>query len=48
MVRPLDEVNDVFAALEAGSVVGRAVLQVADDAVRVPDGVRASDIVGAS
>ena len=28
-VRPLEEVNDVFAALEAGEVVGRAVLDVA-------------------
>lgn len=29
LVRPLDAVNDVFAALESGSVVGRAVLDVA-------------------
>lgn len=29
MVRPLDEVNQVVAALEAGEVVGRAVLDVA-------------------
>jgi D-arabinose 1-dehydrogenase-like Zn-dependent alcohol dehydrogenase len=28
MVRPLDEVNDVFAALQAGDVVGRAVLEI--------------------
>ena len=28
-VRPLEEVNDAFAALEAGEVVGRAVLDVA-------------------
>ncbi|MGH2672831.1 MAG: alcohol dehydrogenase catalytic domain-containing protein [Actinomycetota bacterium] len=29
MVRPLEEVNEVFQALESGSVVGRAVLEVA-------------------
>jgi propanol-preferring alcohol dehydrogenase len=29
LVRPLEAVNDVFAALESGSVVGRAVLDVA-------------------
>lgn len=29
MVRPLEEVNEVFSALEAGDVVGRAVLDVA-------------------
>jgi D-arabinose 1-dehydrogenase-like Zn-dependent alcohol dehydrogenase len=29
LVRPLDAVNDVFTALEAGEVVGRAVLEVA-------------------
>jgi D-arabinose 1-dehydrogenase-like Zn-dependent alcohol dehydrogenase len=29
MVRPLEDVNEVFEALEAGSVVGRAVLEVA-------------------
>jgi D-arabinose 1-dehydrogenase-like Zn-dependent alcohol dehydrogenase len=31
MVRPLEEVNEVFEALEEGSVVGRAVLEVAAD-----------------
>ncbi len=30
MVRPLEQVNEVFAALTAGSVVGRAVLDVAN------------------
>ena len=29
LVRPLDAVNDVFTALEAGEIVGRAVLEVA-------------------
>jgi D-arabinose 1-dehydrogenase-like Zn-dependent alcohol dehydrogenase len=48
LVRPLDEVNDVFAALEAGSVVGRAVLEVTSDAAGVPDAGRPSDIVSAS
>jgi D-arabinose 1-dehydrogenase-like Zn-dependent alcohol dehydrogenase len=33
LVRPLDDVNDVFSALEEGGVVGRAVLQVADEAM---------------
>ena len=47
MVRPLDDVNDVFAALEAGSVVGRAVLEVASDPARVPGEGKASDIVSA-
>jgi D-arabinose 1-dehydrogenase-like Zn-dependent alcohol dehydrogenase len=28
MVRPLDEVNEVFEALEGGKVAGRAVLDV--------------------
>ena len=28
LVRPLEDVNDVFAALEAGDVVGRAVLEI--------------------
>jgi D-arabinose 1-dehydrogenase-like Zn-dependent alcohol dehydrogenase len=31
MVRPLEEANDVVEALEAGSVVGRAVLSIAAD-----------------
>jgi D-arabinose 1-dehydrogenase-like Zn-dependent alcohol dehydrogenase len=48
LVRPLDEVNDIFAALEAGSVVGRAVLEVASDGARVPGAREPSDIVGAS
>jgi alcohol dehydrogenase len=47
MVRPLEEVNEVFEALEGGSVVGRAVLEVSADAARLPsDGIR-SDIVSA-
>lgn len=33
LVRPLEDVNDVFAALDAGCVIGRAVLVVADDVV---------------
>jgi alcohol dehydrogenase, propanol-preferring len=28
LVRPLDAVNDVYAALEAGDVIGRGVLEV--------------------
>jgi alcohol dehydrogenase len=47
LVRPLDEVNDVFAALEEGSVVGRAVLEVASEGARVPGGDAPSDIVSA-
>ncbi len=47
LVRPLEDVNDVFAALEAGSVVGRAVLEVASDPARVPGDGKASDIVSA-
>jgi D-arabinose 1-dehydrogenase-like Zn-dependent alcohol dehydrogenase len=47
MVRPLDEVNDVFAALEDGTVVGRAVLEVAVDPARLPSGRGSSDIVSA-
>jgi D-arabinose 1-dehydrogenase-like Zn-dependent alcohol dehydrogenase len=47
LVRPLDDVNDVFAALEDGSVVGRAVLEVASDHALVPGGGKASDIVSA-
>ncbi len=31
LVRPLDEVNEVFEALEGGGVVGRAVLRVTDE-----------------
>lgn len=39
LVRPLEDVNEVFEALEAGSVVGRAVLLVAAGAaVDVADG----------
>jgi propanol-preferring alcohol dehydrogenase len=34
MVRPLEEVNEVFDALRAGEVVGRAVLDVAGVADR--------------
>lgn len=36
LVRPLEEVNEVFAALESGDVIGRAVLDVAggNDVVR--------------
>jgi D-arabinose 1-dehydrogenase-like Zn-dependent alcohol dehydrogenase len=41
LVRPLEEVNDVFLALEAGSVVGRAVLDVAGKAAAVPGNGRA-------
>jgi D-arabinose 1-dehydrogenase-like Zn-dependent alcohol dehydrogenase len=29
MVRPLDGVEEVFAALESGDIVGRAVLDIA-------------------
>ena len=47
LVRPLEDVNDVFAELEAGSVVGRAVLEVASDPARVPGSGKASDIVSA-
>jgi propanol-preferring alcohol dehydrogenase len=32
LVRPLDDVNQVFAALEAGDVVGRAVLEIGNEA----------------
>lgn len=35
LVRPLEEVNEVFAALESGEVVGRAVLDVAGIAEEV-------------
>lgn len=47
LVRPLEDVNDVFAELEAGSVVGRAVLEVGSDPARVPGSDEASDIVSA-
>jgi hypothetical protein len=47
LVRPLEDVNDVFAELKAGSVVGRAVLEVGSDPTRVPGGGKASDIVSA-
>jgi alcohol dehydrogenase, propanol-preferring len=43
MVRPLEAVNDVFDELEAGAVVGRAVLEVAD----IPSAHEPSDIVSA-
>jgi D-arabinose 1-dehydrogenase-like Zn-dependent alcohol dehydrogenase len=46
-VRPLEDVNEVFELLEAGSVVGRAVLDVAGDASDVPARGRASDNVSA-
>jgi D-arabinose 1-dehydrogenase-like Zn-dependent alcohol dehydrogenase len=46
-VRPLDEVNEVFEMLETGSVLGRAVLDIAGVASRVPADARASDIVSA-
>jgi propanol-preferring alcohol dehydrogenase len=45
LVRPLEEVDDVFQALEAGSVVGRAVLDVAGITALVPGNGGASDIV---
>ncbi len=48
MVRPLEEVNEVFGALEAGSVVGRAVLDVVGVTPGVPGAPRPSDIVSAS
>lgn len=47
MVRPLDEVNDVFSALEDGSVVGRAVLEVAGELSGLPSAHEPSDIVDA-
>jgi D-arabinose 1-dehydrogenase-like Zn-dependent alcohol dehydrogenase len=47
LVRRLDEVNDVFGALESGSVVGRAVLEVADDTAILPGNGGPSDIVSA-
>ena len=47
LVRPLEDVNDVFAELESGSVVGRAVLEVASDPAGFPAGRTASDIVSA-
>jgi len=43
MVRPLEAVNEVFDELEAGAVVGRAVLEVAD----IPSAREPSDIVSA-
>ena len=42
-VRPLEAVNEVFDELEAGAVVGRAVLEVAD----IPSAREPSDIVSA-
>jgi D-arabinose 1-dehydrogenase-like Zn-dependent alcohol dehydrogenase len=47
MVRPLDEVNDVFGALEDGAVVGRAVLEVAASSSGLPSAREPSDIVSA-
>jgi alcohol dehydrogenase, propanol-preferring len=47
MVRPLDEVNDVFDALEDGAIVGRAVLEVAPTTSEVRDRREPSDIVSA-
>lgn len=47
MVRPLDEVNDVFEALEDGSVVGRAVLELAGNSSGLPSTREPSDIVSA-
>jgi D-arabinose 1-dehydrogenase-like Zn-dependent alcohol dehydrogenase len=43
MIRPLEAVNEVFDELEAGAVVGRAVLEVAD----IPSAREPSDIVSA-
>jgi D-arabinose 1-dehydrogenase-like Zn-dependent alcohol dehydrogenase len=43
MIRPLEGVNEVFDELEAGAVVGRAVLEVAD----IPSAHEPSDIVSA-
>ena len=43
MVRPLEAVNEVFDELEAGAVVGRAVLEVAD----IPSAREPSDIMSA-
>lgn len=47
LVRPLADVNDVVAALDGGSVVGRAVLTVASGAGGSTGGRATSDIVGA-
>ena len=47
MVRPLDEVNEVFEALEEGAVVGRAVLEVMAEPSEVPSARGPSDIVSA-
>jgi D-arabinose 1-dehydrogenase-like Zn-dependent alcohol dehydrogenase len=47
MVRPLDEVNEVFEALEEGAVVGRAVLEVTAEASELPSAREPSDIVSA-
>jgi D-arabinose 1-dehydrogenase-like Zn-dependent alcohol dehydrogenase len=47
MVGPLDEVNDVFGALEDGAVVGRAVLEVTAERSELPSGREPSDIVSA-
>ena len=45
LVRSLDEVNEVMEALEDGSVVGRAVLDVSGEATASAGWDRASDIV---
>jgi 6-hydroxyhexanoate dehydrogenase len=47
MVRPLDEVNDVFGALANGEVVGRAVLEVAATPLGLQGAREPSDIVSA-
>jgi propanol-preferring alcohol dehydrogenase len=46
-VRPLEDVNEVFELLETGSVLGRAVVDVAGVASGVPADAGASDIVSA-
>jgi propanol-preferring alcohol dehydrogenase len=47
VVRPLERVNEVFEALEAGAVVGRAVMEVASVDAGVPTAAAPSDIVSA-
>jgi alcohol dehydrogenase, propanol-preferring len=46
-VRPLEDVNEIFDLLESGSVLGRAVLDVAGDRSEVTVGGEGSDIVSA-
>ena len=48
MVRPLEDVNEVFEALGTGSVIGRAVLDVAGVASSFQGTPGPSDIVSAS